>query len=284
MIPRSRISAWKPRFVITVTATRSTPRSSARIATIWSPSTSSPFSSTASIRSPSPSNAIPRSKPPSTTVRCRSARSVAPQPTLMLWPSGASPIACTSAPQRANASGARPEYEPLAQSTTMRSPVRSEPKRSRTCSRYESVAISTRSMRPWSIAGRRGEQRLDLLLGLVGELAALRVEELDAVVLGRVVRRRDDDAEVERQQRDRRRRQHAGEDAVAAGRDDAARERLLELDARRARVAADEDLVRAGPERGRAAEPLDELRRQELANDAADTIGAEVPPRHEAGG
>ena len=38
-----RIRAWKPRFVICVTATRSTPRSSARIATIPSPSTSSPL-------------------------------------------------------------------------------------------------------------------------------------------------------------------------------------------------------------------------------------------------
>ena len=36
--------------------------------------------------------------------------SVAPHPTLMFVPSGALPIACTSAPQRSNALGARPEY------------------------------------------------------------------------------------------------------------------------------------------------------------------------------
>ena len=72
-------------------------------------------------------------------------------------------------------------------------------------------------------AGRRSEQRLDLLLGRVGQLVAMRVEELHAVVLGRVVRRRDDDAEVEREQRDSRGRQDAAEDAVAAGGDDAAR-------------------------------------------------------------
>ena len=66
-MPRSSIRRWKPRFVIVVTATRSTPRSSARIATIWSPSTAAPFASTASIRSPSPSNATPRSKPPLVT-------------------------------------------------------------------------------------------------------------------------------------------------------------------------------------------------------------------------
>ena len=41
-MPRSSIRRWKPRFVIVVTATTSTPRSSARIATIWSPSTGSP--------------------------------------------------------------------------------------------------------------------------------------------------------------------------------------------------------------------------------------------------
>ena len=39
---------------------------------------------------------------------CSSARSVAPQPSLMFSPFGASPIAVTSAPSRSNASGAIP--------------------------------------------------------------------------------------------------------------------------------------------------------------------------------
>ena len=43
----------------------------------------------------------------------------------------------------------------------------------------------------------RVEERLDLLLLRVDELLPVAVEELDAVVLGRVVRRGDDDAEVE---------------------------------------------------------------------------------------
>ena len=129
--------------------------------------------------------------------------------------------------------------------------------------------------------GRRGEQLLDLLLGHVRELVPLRVEELDAVVLRRVVRRGDDDAEIEREQRDRGSRQHAAEDAVAAGGDHAARERLLELDAGGARVAADEHLRRAGPERRGAAEALDELGRDELAHDAAHPIGAEVLACHD---
>ena len=128
--------------------------------------------------------------------------------------------------------------------------------------------------------GRGGEQLLDLLLGRIRQLVALRVEELDAVVLGWVVRSRDDDAEIEREQRNGRRREHAAEDAVAAGGDDAARERLFELDAARARVTADEDARRAGPERRRAAEALDELGRQELPHDAAHPIGAEVPACH----
>ena len=135
--------------------------------------------------------------------------------------------------------------------------------------------------RPLVDGGRRSEQRLDLLLRRIGELAPLRVEELDAVVLGRVVRGGDDDAEVEREQRDGRRRQHAAEDAIAARRDDPARERLLEPLARGPRVAADEDLRGAGPERRGAAEPLDELRRDGLAHDSADTVGAEVPARHD---
>src|SRR5215213_1799137 len=105
-MPRSRISAWKPRFVICVTATVSTECSSARIATIWSPSTTSPRSSTASMRSPSPSNAIPRSHPSLVTSCWSARRSVAPQPTLMFVPSGESPIATTVAPASSNARGA----------------------------------------------------------------------------------------------------------------------------------------------------------------------------------
>ena len=128
---------------------------------------------------------------------------------------------------------------------------------------------------------RRREQLLDLLLRDVRQLVALRVEELDAVVLRRVVGGRDDDAQVEREQCDGRRGQHPAQDAVATGGDDAARERLLELDPGRARVPAHEDLGRAGPERCGPAEALDELGRDELAHDAAHPIGAEVLAGHD---
>ena len=111
------------------------------------------------------------------------------------------------------------------------------------------------------------EKRLDLLLDRVGELGAVAVEELDAVVLRRVVRGGDDGAEIEREQRDRRRRQHAAEHGRAAGRGDAARERILELRSRRARVTTHEDVARAGPDRRGPTEPFDQLGRQALADD-----------------
>src|SRR5207248_7098281 len=98
---------------------------------------------------------------------------------------------------------------------------------------------------------------LDLLLRCVGELVPLGVEELDAVVLRRVVRGGDDDAEVEREQRDSRCRKDTAEDCVAADGDDAARERLLELDTGCARVPADEHLRRTRPRGGGATETLD---------------------------
>ena len=45
---------------------------------------------------------------PARTVSCSSARSVAPQPSLMFSPFGSSPMAVTSAPSRSKASGAIP--------------------------------------------------------------------------------------------------------------------------------------------------------------------------------
>src|SRR6185437_12286486 len=45
--------------------------------------------------------------------------------------------------------------------------------------------------------GLRVEELLDALLLLVAQLATVAAEELDAVVLRRIVRRRDDDTEIE---------------------------------------------------------------------------------------
>ena len=79
-------------------------------------------------------------------------------------------------------------------------------------------------------AGRGDQQLLDLLLGRIGELVAVGVEELDAVVLRRVVRRGDHDPEVEREQCNGRRREDAAEDASPPAEITPARERLFELD------------------------------------------------------
>ena len=280
-MPRSSISRWKPRFVIVVTATVSTFRSSARTARIWSPSSGSPFPSTASIRSPSPSNATPRSRRSSRTSCWSARRSVAPQPTLMFVPSGSIPIAVTSAPSSSKARGAIHEYAPFAQSTPMPQPLEVG---AEAVEDVVEVAVDgdleVVDLAVLHVLRRRVEQRLDRLLVGVGELAPVLREELDAVVLGRVVGGGDDDAEVEREQRDRRRRQDAGEHRVTSRRGDAARERALELRPGGAGVAADEDCAAPGPERGRTAEPLDELRGQVLADDPAHTVGAEVTACH----
>ena len=55
------------------------------------------------------------------------------------------------------------------------------------------------------------------------------------------------------------------------------RERLLELDPRRARVPTDEHAAASGPQRDSLAQFLDELGRQALADDPADPSDAEVP-------
>src|SRR5262249_30223135 len=122
---------------------------------------------------------------------------------------------------------------------------------------------------PAAAVGPRIEQRLDLLFGGVVQLVPAAVEELDPVVLGRVVRGGHDDAEVEAQQSDGGCRQHAAENRVGTGGHDAARKRLLELGPGGARVATDEDSLRAAPERRGPTDTLDQVDGQRLADDAA---------------
>ena len=136
---------------------------------------------------------------------------------------------------------------------------------------------------PFLLALRRiVEVALDLLLDRVGQLLALSVEELDAVVLRRVVRRGDDGAEVEREERDGGRRQDPGEDGVTSCRRDTRGERSLELAARRARVAADQHRAGVCPDRRRAPDPLDELGSERLPDDAPHAVGTEVSAPHQA--
>ncbi len=129
--------------------------------------------------------------------------------------------------------------------------------------------------------GRRLEQRLDRLLVPVGELPGA-AEELDAVVLGRVVRRRDHGAEIELDgaQTDGPAREHAAEDDVRPGRGHSLGESRLELGPGAAGVAPDEDPPSAAPEHRRPPEPLDEGRGEELACDPTNAVSSEVPARH----
>src|SRR6186713_3199209 len=126
---------------------------------------------------------------------------------------------------------------------------------------------------------RRVEQRLDLLLLLVDELAAFE-EELHAVVFGRVVRRGDDDAEALCEKGDGGSRQYATEHRSATPRRNADGHGLFELRPGRARVAPDEHMSAPCPQRRGLRHALDEVRRQIVADDAPDTIRSEVPPCH----
>ena len=91
------------------------------------------------------------------------------------------------------------------------------------------------------------EQRLDARLDLVGQLVAVRSEQLDAVVVVRIVRGRDHDAEIgaqrPRQHRHGRRRDRSEQEHIHAGRAEAGHQRVLEHVARQPRILADHDPV-----------------------------------------
>ena len=93
----------------------------------------------------------------------------------------------------------------------------------------------------------------------------------------------DHGAEVERDaSADGGRRQHAPENGVAAGATTTRGERLLELGPEPRVSRPTKTRAARRPERGRAAEPLDELGRQDLPDDPADAVGPEVPRGHGA--
>ena len=175
----------------------------ARIARIWSPSTSWPAcvhgqaAVGVAVEGDAEVGAVLDARP-----RCSDSRWVEPQPSLMFSPSGASWIATTSAPAAANASGATTEAAPLAQSTTTCSPSRRL---------AASVDEQVRDVRRRRLGDRRStrptpapvgrshgspQPGLDGVLDGVVELVSAAGEELDPVVGHRVVRRRQHDAEV----------------------------------------------------------------------------------------
>ncbi len=132
--------------------------------------------------------------------------------------------------------------------------------------------------------------RLDLGLGLVGELEAVRAEELDAVVRGRIVAGRDHDAEIGPHRpgeiTDRRGRHRPEQQDVHAGRGQPGGQRVLEHVAREARVLADHHAMRgaalaAEPAAGGGAEAQRQLGRHRMAVGAtADPVRAEERPAH----
>ena len=91
------------------------------------------------------------------------------------------------------------------------------------------------------------EQLLDLLLDIVGQLEALRPEQLDAVVFKRIVRGRDHHAEVGPhrfgQHRHRRRRHRAEQEHVHAHRREAGHHGVFDHVAGPPRILADDDAM-----------------------------------------
>ena len=131
-------------------------------------------------------------------------------------------------------------------------------------------------------------QRLDLALDVVRELEAVRAEELDAVVLERVVRGRDHHAEIgphrARQHGDGRRRHRAEQEHVHADRGEAGLQRRFDHVARQARILADHHpmpVVAALEQQSRRlADAKRQLRRDHAVGAAPDPVGAEVFARH----
>src|SRR5438094_363946 len=130
------------------------------------------------------------------------------------------------------------------------------------------------------------EALLDLVLPGVGELRALRGEQLDAVVLERVVGRAEHDAavgaELLREERDRRGREHADRVALGAGGEQPRHERGLEEGPRQACVASDDEphaVRRVFEQEGRdelTPDPEREVGSERvLVGDAANPVGAE---------
>ena len=133
------------------------------------------------------------------------------------------------------------------------------------------------------------DQRFDLVLDLVGELVAVRAEQLDAVVVVGIVRGRDHHAEIgahrAREHADRRRRHRAGQQHVHADRGEARDQRGLDHVAGEPRVLADEHAVAVlaalEHEAGGLPDLERKLRRDHAVGAAADAVGAEIFASHE---
>ena len=179
------------------------------------------------MRSASPSNASPRSKPPARTPAASASRCVEPTRSLMLTPSGSRgrdlvlDAELREDQRRDGRGGAVGAVDEHAQRRAPRSACRRRrPPRPRSAPRRPRAARDSPTPAPVGRAVAVGHQRLDAILVVVAELEAVGAEQLDAVVGERVVRGRDDDAEARallaHEPGDAGRRQHAG--AQARGR------------------------------------------------------------------
>ena len=128
----------------------------AHMTRMWSPSMTSPFSSTHRQRSASPSCAMPMSAPSASTVFCSDSRCVEPQASLMLTPSGSAWITCTSAPRRRRTRGMQSYAAPFAQSSTTFKPSSCTPAVPCTKSMYSRTYSLRRLMRPMFSRVARG--------------------------------------------------------------------------------------------------------------------------------
>ena len=151
------------------------------------------------------------------------------------------------------------------------------------------LARPMRSAGGQQVGGRRLHQRLDLALGLVGELVAVGVEQLDAVVGVGIVGGRDHDAEVGAQRAgqhgDRRRRHRPQQEHVHADGGEARHQRRFDHVAGEPRVLADDHAMPVGAAGEQLARGHADLERDlgghgRAVGEPANAIGAEVPPRH----
>ena len=132
------------------------------------------------------------------------------------------------------------------------------------------------------------EQLLDLLLDVVGQLEALRAEQLDAVVLEQIVGGRDHHAEIGAhrlgQHRDRRRRHRADQQHVHADRGEARDHGVFDHVAGQARVLADHDamaMLAALKHQARGLADLErQFRRDQAVGAAPDAVRTEIIAAH----
>jgi hypothetical protein len=181
VLPRRRPSALSCRAHMSITA---------------SPSTMRPASSAKIARSPSPSNATPPTAPTRDTASAIADGCVDPQCRLMLRPSGEAPSSVTSKPRPAEKPGRHGGRRPIgAIDDELR--AGQGPRVIELIAKMRQVGLGAVDLRnrgrvvPIHVPRRSGDDGLDLPLEILGELVAGAGEHLDAVVLIRVVRRRD---------------------------------------------------------------------------------------------